>query len=159
MPTYRIEEKQNSKDPALFLKTLLDTELKDAKVDFAIISVGANDVTELDTDAHDFATLTNLACEQSKDIAFLADHASKRFKIDIFIVERPPRIDDVNEPKNMRSTLTGSANGLYMSLITPMERVHLITLHSLSNYAGKARRDCFEQDGIHVNGKGSSNLS
>ena len=58
----------------------------------------------------------------------------------------------------MRNDLTRSANGLYMSLVAVRERVHLISFPSLSSFSGKARRDCFDSDGLHTNGKGSANL-
>ena len=157
VPTYHIEKSQKSQDPELYLKKVLETELKEANVDFAIVSVGANDVTDLDLNENDFTTLINVACDQSKNIVHMVEHAAKRYDIDIFVVERPPRSDTEND--DTRSILTQSANGLYMSLITPLERVHLIPLPTLSNFSGKVRRDCFESDGIHTNKKGSSNLS
>ena len=41
VPTCRIDEKLNSRDPELYLKNLLDIELKDEQFDFAIVSVGS----------------------------------------------------------------------------------------------------------------------
>ena len=158
MPTYRIDEKQPSRDPELYLKNLLDIELKDEQFDFAIVSVGANDISDLDIEATDFGTLTNVACDHSKDIVHLAGAAAKKFNLEMFVVERAPRLDDEKDTKSMRNDLTRSANGLYMSLVAVTERVHLISLPSLSSFSGKARRDCFDSDGLHTNGKGSANL-
>ena len=109
VPTYHIEKHPNSKNPELYLKKLLDEELKDSKVDYAIISVGTNDITDMDHESNDLTTLNNAACDQSKNLIHLVDHASQKYNIDIFVVERPPR----NDSENM-SMLTGSANGLYI---------------------------------------------
>ena len=159
VPTYHIEKNPESRDPELFLKTLLETELKDAKVDFAIIAVGTNDISELKIDDKNKVTLNNLACDQSKNLVHLAEYASKKFDMDIFIVERPPRCDSEHDGKLSKSLLSVAANGLYLSLVTPLDRVHLITLPSLSNLSGKAKRFCFQTDGIHLTEKGLSNLS
>ena len=46
-----------------------------------------------------------------------------------------------------------------MSLITPVEKFHLINLPSLTNFSGKARKDCLHSDGIHTTEKGFANLT
>ena len=44
----------------------------------------------------------------------MVEIAAKRFNVDIFVVERPPRSDTVNYDNSMRKTLTMAANGLYI---------------------------------------------
>ena len=90
VPTYHILRSNKSRDPKLFLKRALETELKNANVDFAIVSVGANDVTDLELEAHDNSTLIDDACYQSKNLVRMVEIAANRFNVDIFVVERPP---------------------------------------------------------------------
>ena len=54
--------------------------------------------------------------------------------------------------------LSQTANGLLMSLITPLKNVHLIKLPGLDNLAVKARRNIFQHDGIHLTRNGASIL-
>lgn len=154
VPTYRIEKKEKCRDPELYLEKLLEAELKASKVDFVIISVGANDITDMEYDSNSYAALNTAACGHSKALAYLAEVAVQKHNIDIFVVERAPRSDSEN-----MSTLSGSANGLYMSLITPVEKVHLITLPSLSSHGGRMKKDCFQPDGIHLSEKGANLMS
>ena len=79
------------------------TELKETKFDAAIISVGTNDVSELDIDNKNIVTLNNLASDQSKAIVHLAEYAARKFDIDVFILQRPPRCDIRNDPKRLEA--------------------------------------------------------
>ena len=148
VPTYHIEKHSESRNPENYLNKMLDDELEATKVDFAIIAVGANDISDLDHDNLDLNELNTAASDHSKNVVFLATRAAKKHNIDIFIVERAPRNDSEN-----KILLNGSANGLYMSLITPVDKLHLVTLPSLSNHYGM-RKDCFLVDGIHPTNKG-----
>ena len=52
-------KRQKSRDPELYLKKVKETELKEGNVDFETVSVGANDVTDLNLNENDFTTLNN----------------------------------------------------------------------------------------------------
>ena len=149
--TYHIEKHEDAKDPDMFLRKTVDIldETKDAN--FIIISVGSNDITRLDI-KDDISELNEKACEQSKLLVHIAEEASKKHNIDVFIVEKPARFDkEAKDPEGIRSVLTVSSNGILPSLITPLKRVHLIPLPSLST---SADRDCFSRDGVHLTSKG-----
>ena len=90
--TYHIEKHEDAKDPDMFLRKTVDIldETKDAN--FIIISVGSNDITRLDI-KDDISELNEKACEQSKLLVHIAEEASKKHNIDVFIVEKPARID------------------------------------------------------------------
>ena len=52
-------KKAEVKRSRLYLKKVKETELKEGNVDFATVSVGANDVTDLNLNENDFTTLNN----------------------------------------------------------------------------------------------------
>ena len=152
-PTYHIDKHEDAKDPELFLKKNLDTLDETTGVNFIIISVGSNDITRLNIE-DDIRVLNDKACEQSKNLALLAEETSKKHNIDVFVVEKPARFDrEAKDPEGIRSVLTVSSNGILPSLITPLKRVHFIPLPSLTS---KADRDCFSRDGVHLTSKGQS---
>ena len=149
--TYHIEKHEEAKDPELFLEKTLEALDDTNGIDFIIISVGSNDITRMNIE-DDLKGLNEKACEQSKLLVNLAEEASKKHNVDVFVVEKPARFDrEVKDPEGIRATLTVSSNGILPSLITPLKRVHFIPLPSLSS---KADRDCFSRDGIHLTTKG-----
>ena len=135
----------------MFLRKTIDT-LDDIRgLDFIIISVGSNDITRLNIE-EDIKKLNDEACEQAVTLVKIAEEASKKHNIDVFIIEKPARFDkESKDPERRRSVLTVSSNGILPSLITPLQRVHLIPLSSLSTTAD---RDCFSRDGVHLTSKG-----
>ena len=149
--TYHIEKHEEAKDPELFLEKALEALDDTNGIDFIIISVGSNDITRMNIE-DDIKGLNEKACQQSKLLVNLAEEASKKHNVDVFVVKKPARFDrEVKDPEGIRATLTVSSNGILPSLITPLKRVHFIPLPSLSS---KADRDCFSRDGIHLTTKG-----
>ena len=152
--TFHIEKHTNAKDPELFLRKNLDILDENDDVDFIILSVGTNDITKLDL-GEDIGIINDAACDHSKNLAHIANETSQKYDIDVFIVERPARFDNKDQdPENVRSVLTISANGIFPSLITPMKKVHFIPLPSLSPVT--TSRDCFVKDGVHLSAKGKT---
>ena len=150
--TFHIEKHTNAKDPEMFLRKNLDILDESGHIDYIILSVGTNDITKLDL-GEDIGDLIDTACEHSKNLVHLANQTAQKYNIDVFIVERPARFDkEDRDPEGKRSILTISANGLFHSLITPLKRVHYIPLPSLS--PGRAKKDCFVKDGVHLSSKG-----
>ena len=97
--TYHIEKHEGAKDPDMFLRKNLDTLDEYKYVNFILISVGSNGITELNIE-EDIRDLNNIACEQSKNLVHLAEEASIIHNIDAFIVEKPTRFD---KKKSQRS--------------------------------------------------------
>ena len=150
--TFHIEKHTNAKDPELFLRKNLEILDESKDIDYIIISVGTNDITKLNLE-EDIGDLNNTACEHTKNLAHLANATSQKYNIDVFLVERPARFDKKDrDPEGIRSVLTISSNGLFPSLITPLKRVHYIPLPSLTS--GRAKKDCFVKDGVHLSPKG-----
>ena len=76
------------------------------------------------------------------------------------MVERPPRYDkEKNDPNGTKQMLSQTANGILMSMITPLDHVHLIKLPGLDNLSPKARRGVYQHDGIHLTNRGASILA
>ena len=149
--TYHIEKHEDAKDPELFLRNTLNILDETRDADFLIISVGSNDITRLDIN-EDISVLNDKACELSKTLVHIANETSRKHNVDVFIVEKPARFDkEAKDPEGIRSVLTVSSNGILPSLITPLKRVHLISLPSLTT---SADRDCFSRDGVHLTTKG-----
>ena len=124
-------------------------ETKDAE--FIMISVGSNDITKLNIE-EDLKELNEKACEQSRNLVNIAEEASKKYDIDVFLVEKPARFErEAKDPQGIRSILTISSNGVLPSLFTPMKRVQFIPLPSLT---ANPDRDCFSRDGVHLTSKG-----
>ena len=141
--TYHIKEEPSATDLELNLVENMKKLEKESDVDFLIISTGTNDISKLDLNKH-IADLNTAACDQARDIVHIANQAAQKYNIDVFIVEKPPRIDDP-----IRSQLITSSNGMLPSLIMPLEKVHLISLPSLHNLPDGRKNDLFT-DGIHL---------
>ena len=85
---------------------------------------------------------------------------TQQFGVVVFVVERPPRYDrEKNNPNGAKQILHQSANGLLMSLVTPLQKVHLIKLPGLENLSLKARKGVYQHDGIHLTNRGASFLA
>ena len=144
--TYHIEYNATAKNPDMHLKQNL-TKLEGEKdLDFVVISTGTNDITVLDAENGDMSEMINKACNQTKHLVELANEAAQKHNLDVFVVERPPR-GDVN--KNY-SVLNDAANGLFLSLIAPLQKVHYIPLPSLHNLPEKSRKNLFTNVGVPV---------
>ena len=88
VPTYHIE-KVEAKDPDLNLKQNLKLELeKNQNIDFIIIAIGSNDISNLSIEEKGIGDLTTDACNQSKHIVHLANEASEKYNIEVFVVEK-----------------------------------------------------------------------
>ena len=90
----------------------------------------------------------------------LAKYTAQKYNIDVFLVERPPRYDkERNDPKGHKQMLSQTANGLLMSMITPLEHVHLVKLPGLDNLPVKVKKGVYQHDGIHLTKRGASLLA
>ena len=144
--TYHIEQYEKARDPELYLKKNLQKIEDKSDLDFLIIATGTNDITVLDVENEDISELTNIVCDQSRNLIHLANEAAQKHNLDVFVVERPPRGDE-NE---IYSDLNVAANGLFPSLITPLKKVHYIPLPSLQKLPDKSRRNLFTKSGVPV---------
>ena len=116
-------------------------------VDFIILCVGSNDITKLDTKGPDAHATNEAAIKHSSILVKLANKAAEKHKIDVFIMERPSRYDKKDLEK---SKLNQVANGMLMPLTNVLDKVHLVRLPSLDNLDGKAKKELFKDDGIHL---------
>ena len=159
--TFHISEHVDARDPEKYLKNMIDENLSEGdETDFVIFVVGSNDISKLDIENDTLVTLNNKVCDQSKDLVHFANYAAQKFGVDVFVVERPPRYDkEKNDPKAVKQMLNQAANGLLLSLVTPIEKVHLIKLPDLENLSGKVRKGIYQHDGIHVTNRGASILA
>ena len=154
--TYHIIENPSAPNPEKFLKNMLETHLKpDDDIDFIVISVGSNDITKLDTKGSDTIAPNDAAIKHTEVLVKLARDAAKKHGIEAFIMERPSRYDkkDVMKPR-----LNQVANGMLMPLTNILDNVHIIRLPSLDNLVGKAKKDLFKDDGIHLTDIGQTVL-
>ena len=160
IPTYHIEKRQEVRDPELNLKNNLKVELdKNEKVDFIIVGVGTNDITKLNTENEDITKLTTKAWDQAKDIVHLANEASQKYNVEVFVVEKPPRDDGAEkDPNGFLNLCNVSSNGLYPSLIKPLDKVHFIPLPSLHTLPDSSMKNLFK-DGVHLKNWGTRLLT
>ena len=95
------------------------------------------------------------AIKHTEVLVKLARDAAKKHGIEAFIMERPSRYDkkDVMKPR-----LNQVANGMLMPLTNILDNVHIIRLPSLDNLVGKAKKDLFKDDGIHLTDIGQTVL-
>ena len=92
-----------------------------------------------------------IACDQSRNLVFMVDRAAQQHNIEIFVVEKPPRGDsEESDPNRVLTTCNVSSNGIFPSLITPLEKVHYIHLPSLHNLTERSKKNMFTTDGIHL---------
>ena len=85
----------------------------------------------------------------------LAKETADKHNIDVFILERPARYD---KKDLMKPRLNQVANGMLMPLTNILNRVHLVRLPALDNLAGRARKELFKDDGIHLTDTGHTVL-
>ena len=96
VPTYHIEKKVEAKDTDLNLKQNLKLELeKNQNIDFIIIAIGSNDISNLSIEEKGIGDLTTDACNQSKHIVHLANEASEKYNIEVFVVEEKKHVKDL----------------------------------------------------------------
>ena len=144
--TYHIDYNETSKNPEMHLKQTLKKLEVEKDIDFVIISTGTNDITALDAENGDMSEMIEKACDQTKHLVELAKETAQKRNVDVFVVERPPR-GDAN--KNY-SVLNDAANGLFISLIAPIKKVHYIPLPSLHNLPEKSKKNLFTNVGVPV---------
>ena len=154
--TFHIKKHPEAEDPDLYLERLIDASLgNDTDTDFIVIAVGSNDISRLSIEDDDISTLTDKVCEQSSALVDLAKYAAEKYNIEVFVLERPPRYDkESNDPKAMKQRLSQTANGFMMSLIVPLDHVHLVRLPDLDNLHPKAKKGVYQHDGIHLTKRG-----
>ena len=127
---------------------MLKTHLKsDGEIDLIIISVGSNDITKLDTKDKDTLATNDAAINHSTLLVTLAREAADKHGIDVFVMERPARYDKKDV---MKQRLNQVANGMLMPLTNVLDNVHLVRLPSLDNLDGRAKKEIFRDDGIHL---------
>ena len=96
-------------------------------------------------------TSTQNHARKSHELVDLAKYTSDEYNVDVFVVERPTCYDkEKNDPEGLKQILSQTANGILMSLITPLKNVDLIKLPGLDNLTVKVRRNIFQHDGIHL---------
>ena len=149
--TYRIQENKTAQDPTLYLKKdVSERMLKD--YDFAVLSVGSNDIADLDL-KQPKDLLVETVINQSKDLVDIAVKIAEENKTDVFINERIPRHD---EPESeMKAELTYVANSIMVSqvAVAKSSRVHLVRQSNLYRAPGEAR-DQLYTNGNHLTDKG-----
>ena len=152
IPTYHIVKRVGARDPELNVKENLKVELEKRKdIDFLIVATGSNDITYLDIENKSVSELTTIACNQSRDLVHMLNEAALKHNLDVFVVEKPPRDDNTNKEDNKILTdCNTSSNGLFPSLITPLEKVHYIPLPAFQKISDKSRMNLFDVDGIHI---------
>ena len=96
-----MEQSSSSENPS-DLKSLVNLHLAGSMdYDFAIIGVGNEDITNLDTNKP-INSLSNTVSEQTKSIVEVAETISIENNLDVFIVDQPPRYDTcATEPNNI----------------------------------------------------------
>ena len=120
--TYHIEENVSSKNPDMNLKRNLKQLDGQKDLEFIIIATGTNDISNLDVENESMDELITRACNQSRRLVELASEVAKKHNLDVFVVERPPRGDE----DKTYSTANDAANGLFLSLIASLKKVHCI---------------------------------
>ena len=155
IPTNNIEENPNEEDPDSYLGSMVNQHLRGKNgYSFAIFATGTNEITNLDTENSPATTLFSKVSSQSRTLFDIAESITKDMDIDIFMVDKPPRYDNVADPTGMKQKLTKYANGVLASHTGATPRIFLIEQASLARSAVKARADIFQKDGIHLTPKG-----
>ena len=165
IPTNYINHHPDSTDPDQYLQCMVNQHLAGkTNYDFAIIATGSNDITELDVKNSPPTTLTNAVADQTKTLVEIAKTLAAENKIDIFLIDKPPRYDPAtNDPTSMYSKLAKYSNGVLASSVGMAPRLIIVDQSSLARSSIKARSDVYRPDGLNLTTKGlnyfTSNLT
>ena len=156
VPTNFIHHHPSSADPDAYLQCMVDQHLAGKTCyDFAIIAVGANDITEMDIESSPPTTLTNSVADQTKVLVQVAETLATENNLDIFLVDKPPRYDlTTRDSMGMLAKLSKYANGVLASSVGMTPRLSIIDQSSLARSSLKARSDIYKPDGLHLTPKG-----
>ena len=156
IPTNFIHHHPTSADPDAYLQCMVNQHLAGKTCyDFAILAVGANDITELDTENSPPTTLTNSVADQTKALIEVAETLAIENNLDIFLVDKPPRYDlATSDSMGMLAKLSKYANGVLASSVGITPRLFIVEQSSLARSSPKARADIYKQDGLHLTAKG-----
>ena len=158
IPTYYVEHHPDSKDPDAYLQCMVNQHLAGKTCyDFAILAIGTNDITDLDTVNAPPTTLTNNVADQTKTIVEVAETLAAENNLDVFIVDKPPRYDPpTSDPTGMYAKLSKYSNGVLASSVGMTPRLFIVDQSSLGRSGVKARSDIYRPDGLHLTSKGIS---
>ena len=143
--TYRIHKNYDVKvkDPKLHLKNMVNEHMtKDS--DFAVLSVGSNDIADLDLEQpKEF--LVDSVLKQSKELVDIAVKMAEENQSNVFINERIPRHDEPHS--ELKAELTYVANSIMISqvAVAKSSRVHLVKQSNLYRAPGEARDQLYTQ--------------
>ena len=156
IPTDHVLPQQNSSDPDSHLQCMVNLHLAGKGCyDFAIIATGINDISDLDVDNTHPTTLTSRVADQTKAIVDIAENLVNEDKIDVFIVDKPPRYDLTDkDPTGMYAKLTKYSNGVLASSVGMTPRLFIVDQTNLARSGVKARSDIYRPDGLSLTNKG-----
>ena len=122
---------------------------------FAIIAVGTNDITALDTIDRPVAAAYQEASKQSQTLLRIAQNLVHENDMDVFLVERPPRYDLKNiDPTSLKQKLSKHANRTLFSTVAENPRICIVDQSNLSRSSGKQRWEIYEENGVNLTAEG-----
>ena len=154
IPTDYVEENTGATNPDSYLGSMVNQHLRhNSSYSFAIFATGTSDITDLDVENSPATTLFSRVSSQSQTLFDIAESVTKDMNIDVFVVDKPPRYDTVDDT-GMKQRLTKYSNGVLASSTGATPRIYLVEQASLARTASKARADIFQKDGLHLTPKG-----
>ena len=153
--TNNVEENpEAAKDLDVNLHSMVSKHLAgSSEFDFVIIATGADAISSLDTESSPPTTLFTQVQEQSTLLVEVAQNIVNDMKIDVFIIENPPRYDQ-SDPTAMKQKLSKYSNGVVSSNTGPAPRIYLVEQSGLARSSQRARSELYKSDGIHLTQKG-----
>ena len=127
--------------------------------DFVIIQMGTNEISNLDTTNRPIITLHGVVTDNIKSLVNIAEAAACKYACPVFIGTLPPRYETPDtDPGGLKSKLSDLANATLTTCTLALENVHLVDTGGL-RCQGRARRDRYSQDGVHLTMQGTNTLT
>ena len=156
--TYHIERQAHLSEPSPYLALQIN-EVMCKKVDFVIIQVGSNEMTNLDLSS-DKQKLFDTIQEDCDKLINIAKHLVTEYEIDVFISEKPPRFDQkCLEFGGILEGLNNTSNSILHMRSHLLDRIFIIKQSMLESKSERVRNERFKPDGLHLTEKGLSLLS
>ena len=153
VPTYHIT---SAKGPDLHLTNNIEKHMDGKKYDFAVLAVGTDDVTTLDTED---GNVLEACTEKARLLVAAANRLVTEYNTDVFITEMPPRYDSPDvDPAGSKAMFSKFINANLLTMTMSMERVNIVEQSSLARQ-GKTRDELFQEDGLHLRTKGVYNYT
>ena len=151
--TYFIENNSQLTEKDAYLALKINQEMN-TDLDFVIIQVGSNEMSQLDLKEEKRALFDKMQ-HDCNTLVNLSKHLVEEYSVDVFISEKPPRYDQEGGLEGLNNT----SNSILHMLTHLLDRVWVVKQSMLESKSDRIRSERFQADGLHLTEKGLALLN